>query len=70
MTATFSESVQPSTVSMTLTGPTGTTVSGSTSYNSTTQTATFTPSAALAASTTYTAKVSGAADTGGNVMTR
>ena len=39
------------------------------SYNSSTQTATFTPSAALAVSTTYTAKVSGAADTRGNVMT-
>ncbi len=43
-------------------------VAGTTAYDAGTQTATFTPSAALAASTTYTATVSGAADAAGNVM--
>ena len=46
-----------------------TSVSGSTAYNATSQTVTFTPSAALAAATTYTATVSGARDTAGNLMT-
>jgi methionine-rich copper-binding protein CopC len=69
VTATFSEPVQASTVSMALTAPDGTAVSGTRSYDSSTQTATFTPAAALATSTQYTAKVSGAADTSGNVMT-
>src|SRR5262249_17349903 len=37
-------------------------------YNSSTNTATLTPNAALAASATYTATVSGAQDTAGNLM--
>ena len=57
--ATFSEPVQPATVSMTLTGPSGA-VAGTTSYDAASQTATFTPSARLANSTSYTATVSGA----------
>ena len=68
VTATFSEPVQPATVSMTLTGPSGT-VAGTTSYDGASQTATFTPSAALAFSTHYTAAVSGAQDPSGNTMT-
>jgi len=68
VTATFSEDVQSASVVMGLTGPGGT-VAGSVSYASGPRTATFTPSAALAASTTYTASVSGATDLAGNVMT-
>jgi len=66
--ATFSEAVQPATISFTLTGPSGS-VAGSVSYAGSTRTATFTPSAALANSTTYTARVSGAQDLAGNAMT-
>jgi hypothetical protein len=68
VTATFSKTVQASTITFTLTGPSGT-VPGSVSYNSATGTVTFTPTAALAATTTYTATVSGATDLSGNVMT-
>ena len=50
--------------SLALTGPGGTAVPGSVSYNSTTRTVTFTPSAALAWSTTYTATASAPSLTG------
>jgi hypothetical protein len=66
VTATFSEAVTQAAVS--LTGPAGA-VAGATAYNSGTSTVTFTPAAALAASTTYTATVSGARDAAGNTMT-
>lgn len=66
--ATFSEPVQSSTISMSLRGPNGSSLTGSLSYDATARRATFTPSAALAAGTTYTATVSGAADPSGNVM--
>jgi hypothetical protein len=66
VTATFSEAVSSAAVS--LSGPSGA-VTGATAYNSGTSTVTFTPSAALAASTTYTATVSGARDAAGNTMT-
>ncbi|MFC7275734.1 DUF4082 domain-containing protein [Paractinoplanes rhizophilus] len=66
VTATFSEPVTSS--SVTLTGPSGA-VAGTAAYNSSTATATFTPSTALAYSTGYTATVSGATDSVGNVMT-
>jgi hypothetical protein len=68
VTATFSEPVQSGTVAMSLRDPTGATVSGTVSYDGGAQRATFTPSAPLAASTSYTATVSGAADPTGNVM--
>ena len=45
---------------MTLTG--GTAVNGTVAYTDATRTATFTPSAALAASTTYTVNLNGAKD--------
>ena len=67
-TATFSEPVVPSTVSFTLTNPNGSTVSGTTSFNSTNTVATFTPANSLAPSTTYTATISGAQDTSGQTM--
>ena len=53
---------------MQLTATGGAAVSGSTSYDSASTTATFTPTAALAASTGYTMTVSGASDVFGNVM--
>jgi hypothetical protein len=68
VTATFSEPVQAGTVSLTLKDPGGTTVPGGAGYDAASRTATFTPSAALAPSTTYTATASGAADLSGNVM--
>ena len=65
--ATFSEPVQSATVSVSLSGPSGS-VAGTTSYNADARTVTFVPISQLAASTAYTATVSGAADTSGNVM--
>lgn len=47
----------------------GTVVAGSTVYESATNTATFSPAAALAFSTTYTATVSGATNAAGTAMT-
>ena len=67
-TATFSEAVQSSTINMTLSGPGGS-VAGNVRLRLGTRKATFTPSAALAASTTYTVDVSGAKDIAGNTMT-
>ncbi len=68
VTATFSEPVQAGTPVVTLAAG-GTSVSGGTAYDAGSQTVTFTPSAALAAATTYTATVSGARDAAGNLMT-
>ncbi len=68
ITATFSENVQESTISWAVTGPGTTSVAGTKSYNATTRVATFTPSAALATSTTYSVTLSGAKDTAGNQM--
>ena len=66
--ATFNEAVQATTINFTLANSAGTSVVGSASYDSTTDTATFTPSAALANGTTYTATVSGAKDAAGDPM--
>ncbi|MPZ93375.1 MAG: DUF4082 domain-containing protein [Propionibacteriales bacterium] len=68
VTATFSEPVSAGSVAMGLRDPSNNPVPGTVAYNGTTSTATFTPQSALANSTTYTARVSGATDTGGNVM--
>jgi Domain of unknown function (DUF4082)/Bacterial Ig-like domain/Bacterial Ig domain len=68
VTATFSEPVQAGTIMLVLRDPGGTAVPGSLGYDAAAQRATFTPAAALAASTTYTATVSGATDLSGNVM--
>jgi hypothetical protein len=69
--ATFSEPVQPSTVTLTLTGPGGAVVAAPpASYNSSTQTETLMPSSPLANSTTYTATVAaGVKDLAGNATT-
>jgi methionine-rich copper-binding protein CopC len=68
VTATFSEAVQENTITVELRDPTNALVSGVKSYDVGTRTVTFTPGAALAPSTTYTATVSGAKDTAGNTM--
>ncbi|GCD92153.1 N,N-dimethylformamidase beta subunit family domain-containing protein [Nocardioides sp. LS1] len=67
-TAVFSEPVTAGSITFTLKNPAGVTVAATTAYNAGTQTATLTPSAALATSTAYTASVSGATDPSGNVM--
>jgi hypothetical protein len=67
--AVFSKAVVASTISFTLKDAANNPVTGSVVYNATTNTATFTPSASLANSTTYTATVSGAQDSSGNTMT-
>ncbi len=69
VTATFSEPVQPSTISFVLKDSSNNTVASTVSYNSSTNTATLTPNAALANAATYTATVSGAKDLAGNAMT-
>ena len=68
-TATFSKAVQASTISFTLKDSASSPVAGTVGYKSSTFTATFTPLAALAYSTTYTATVSGALDLSGAPMT-
>jgi hypothetical protein len=67
VSATFSEPVTASSIAWTLTGPSGV-VTGATAYDAATGVATFTPAAALAASTGYTVAISGARDAAGNVM--
>lgn len=67
VTATFSENVVAGSVGFQLSGPAGN-VPASVAYDAGTQTATLTPSAALAYSTTYTATLTGARDAAGNVM--
>jgi hypothetical protein len=58
-TATFSKAMDPSTIQMGLTDSQGTAVAGCTTYDSSTKTATFTPSAALNPAQTYTPSVQG-----------
>ena len=66
VTGSFSEPVTGA--ALTLAGPAGA-VAGTSSYDSGTATVSFTPTVALATSTTYTATVSGAKDSSGNTMT-
>ena len=70
--ATFSEALDPSTVNtttFTLTGPGGTPVAGTVTYNAVTMIATFTPTASLAANTTFTATITtGVRDLAGNPL--
>ena len=67
--ATFNEAVQAGTISFTLENSSGSSVAATVTYNSSNNTVTLTPSAALAYSTTYTATVSGATDSAGDPMT-
>jgi methionine-rich copper-binding protein CopC len=69
ITATFDKAIQPGTVSFTVTGPNNSAVAGSLSYDSSTDTSTFSPSSPLAYQTTYSATVSGAQDAAGHTMT-
>ena len=72
VTATFNESVLGSSITTStfqIKDSNNNTVASTLSYNDSNHTATLTPNAPLAASTTYTATVSGATDTGGNMMT-
>ncbi len=68
ISATFSEPVTASSIAMTVRDAANAVVAGTVAYDAPTQKATFTPSASLADSTTYTVSVSGAADAAGNVM--
>lgn len=72
ITATFSESMAPATISDTtflLTGPGATPVSGAVTYVAGSVTATFTPSAPLPANTLFTATITtGATDLAGNAL--
>ncbi len=66
--ATFSEAMNPltfTTATFTLTGANGTQVAGTVSYDAINFIATFTPAAALTASTTYTATVTAGSDRSG-----
>ena len=67
-TATFSQAVTPSTVSFTVQDSGGNSVAGSVSFNGADTVATFTPTSSLAASTAYTATVSGAQNASGTPM--
>jgi hypothetical protein len=67
-TATFSQAVVSGTVSFTLKDSGGTAVVGSVSFNGAGTVATFTPASSLAASTSYTATVSGAQNSSGTPM--
>ena len=69
-TATFNQAVVPNTVSFTMKTSGGTKVAGSVSFNGGNTVATFTPTNSLAASTTYTATVSGAQNTAGTPMSQ
>jgi methionine-rich copper-binding protein CopC len=66
--ATFSEPIDSTTYSFVLQGPGGSPISASVSYDSSSRTLTLMPTAALAASTSYTALLSGAKDLAGNLM--
>jgi hypothetical protein len=66
--ATFSQPVQPGTVSFTMQDAGGNSVAGSVSFNNAGTVATFTPSSPLAGSTAYTATVSGAQNASGTPM--
>jgi hypothetical protein len=68
VTATFNEPVQPATIGFVLTDAANNVVPTTLSYDAGSSTATLTPSAALAASTTYTATVGGAKDMAGDAM--
>ncbi|WP_433876425.1 DUF4082 domain-containing protein [Sinomonas atrocyanea] len=67
-TATFDQDVAAASVTFTLKDSAGTAVPGNAVYASSTRTVTFTPNAALAYSTTYTANVSGATNSTGQTM--
>lgn len=68
VTATFSEPVNPGSISFVLRRPDNSIVPASTSYDGPSRTATLVPAEALAYGVTYTASLTGATDGGGNLM--
>lgn len=72
VTATFSEDMDPATITattFTLTGPGATAVAGAVTYAAGARTATFTPTATLVAGTLFTATITtGATDLAGNAL--
>ncbi len=69
VTAQFNKPVTPSSIVFGLKDASGTAISSTTTWDSTSNTATFKPAAALAQGVTFTATVSGATDSSGAVMT-
>ncbi|UZX05187.1 DUF4082 domain-containing protein [Arthrobacter sp. CDRTa11] len=67
-TAAFNQAVTASSVVFTVKDAANAAVAGTTAYDAATNTATFTPSAALSYNTTYTATVSGASNAAGQLM--
>ena len=68
-TATFADAVDPSTIAFSLTTGAGQLVTGATTYDATSRTATFTPEGTLAPSTTYTAAVTARSAAGAAMST-
>ncbi|WZP01133.1 DUF4082 domain-containing protein (plasmid) [Isosphaeraceae bacterium EP7] len=68
VTALFSEAVQSGTINFVLKDAAGSVIPSTVTYATNSNTATLKPSAALKASTTYTASVSGVRDVAGNLM--
>ena len=68
VTATYSEPVQPATVSFVLKGPGNVTVPAVVTYIPASRTSRLAPTSPLAVSTTYNATVTGATDSAGNPM--
>jgi hypothetical protein len=68
VSATFSEAVQPGTISLVVTGPNNQAVSGPVTYDANTHIVTFSPTSPLAAQVTYTVTLTGAKDAAGNTM--
>ncbi|MFO0891139.1 MAG: Ig-like domain-containing protein [Isosphaeraceae bacterium] len=68
ITATFSESVLPGTISFVLVDGNNNPIASTVSYTDANRVATLTPTSSLAYSSTYTARLSGAADQAGNSL--
>src|SRR5439155_24691675 len=67
-TVTFSESIQPGSLSFVLRDAAGNPLAATLTYDDATRTATLSPNASLTPSVVYTATVSGASDLVGNTM--
>ncbi|SHF73951.1 Ig-like domain-containing protein [Geodermatophilus nigrescens] len=68
VSATFSEQVDPTSVTVAVSSGAGAAVPGTTAYDPETRTVRFSPSEPLTAATGYSATVSGVRDTSGNAM--
>jgi methionine-rich copper-binding protein CopC len=69
VSATFNQAVTSGSIIFSLMDSGGNSIATTFSYNSTTNTATWTPTSALNSATTYTATISGATNANGDVMT-